>query len=86
MAYVKRRRCDWCGRPLPAGRHLRICEACRRASLKAFMATIEPEEAIRQKTRKIQKERTNGKSPLMLASVNTANINWITYSQKGHQV
>jgi len=28
----------------------------------------------------------NVKSPLMLAGVNTANINWITYSQKGHQV
>ena len=28
----------------------------------------------------------NGKSPLMLASVNTTAINWITYSQKGHQV
>lgn len=28
----------------------------------------------------------NGKSPLTLAGVNTTNINWITYSQKDHQV
>lgn len=28
----------------------------------------------------------NGKSPLMLAGVNTKEMNWITYSQKEHQV
>ena len=28
----------------------------------------------------------NGKSPLMLAGVNTGNINWIAYSQRRHQV
>jgi len=28
----------------------------------------------------------NGKSPLMLAGVNTRNINWIAYSQRRHQV
>jgi len=28
----------------------------------------------------------NGKSPLMLAGINTTDINWITYSQREHQV